>query len=138
MRWERTVLIEAPADRVWRLTLDIMNWPSFMPTVRRVERLDQGPIRVGSSARIKQPGQTPAVWTVTKLEPGREFTWQTRRLGTTMTGSHVVEAVGDTCRCTLAIDVAGPFSGPFGAMFGGLFRKALDAESAAFKAKAES
>jgi uncharacterized membrane protein len=133
MRWERTVLVDAPADLVWRLTLDITSWPSFVPTVRSVERLDQGPVRVGSSARIKQPGQTPAVWTVTKLDPGREFTWQTRRLGTTMTGSHAVEAVGDRCRCILAIDMPGPF----GAVFGPFFRKALDAESAAFKAKAE-
>jgi len=59
---------------------------SFMPTVQRVERLDAGPLRVASSARIKQPAQTPAVWTVTRLEPTREFTWETRRLGLRMTG----------------------------------------------------
>jgi len=33
-----------------------------------VERLDDGPITLGSRARVKQPGQRPAVWTVTELE----------------------------------------------------------------------
>jgi uncharacterized membrane protein len=159
MRWESTLFIAAPADEVWRLTIDITNWPSFTPTMQRVERLDQGPVRVGSTARVKQPGQMPAVWTVTRLEPGREFTWQTKRMGTTMTGSHIVEssdvagrvivesgdvagrdfvgAVGNGCRNTLSIDVSGPLAGLFGLAFGGLFRKALETENAGFKAKAE-
>jgi len=137
MRWENTVLIDAPADRVWQLTIDVTNWPSFTSTMQRVERLDDGPIRVGSSARIKQPGQTPAVWTVTRIDTGREFTWQTKRMGVTMTGSHIVEDVGDRCRNTLTIDITGPMSGLFGIMFGGVLRKSLDTENASFKSKAQ-
>jgi uncharacterized membrane protein len=137
MRWENTVLIEAPADRVWQLTIDVTNWPSLTPTMQRVERLDDGPIRVGSSARIKQPGQTPAVWTVTRIDAGHEFTWQTRRMGMTMTGSHIVEDAGDRCRNTLTIDITGPTSGLFGIVFGGVIRKSLDTENAGFKSKAQ-
>lgn len=104
MHCEHTTLIPAPVASVWRLTTDITAWPTFMPTVQRVERLDSGPLRVGSSARIKQPAQTPAVWTVTRLEPMREFTWQTRRMGLRMTGRHLLEPVTGGTRNTLIID----------------------------------
>jgi Polyketide cyclase / dehydrase and lipid transport len=137
MRWENTVRIDAQAQRVWDLTIDVTAWPSFTPTVTKLDRLDDGPMRVGSSARIKQPGQTAAVWTVTSLVPGREFAWQTKRMGVTMTGSHVVEGTASGCRNTLAIELTGPGARPFGLLFGALMRKAIATENAALKTKAQ-
>lgn len=138
MRWEDTVTIDAPAEVVWDLTLDVTSWPRITPTMTSVERLDAGPIHVGSSARVKQPRQTAAVWTVTRLEQGHEFTWQTRRMGLTMTGSHVVEPVGDHCRNTLSIDVEGPGSVLFGWLLGRTVASAIATENASFRAKAQS
>lgn len=136
MRWENTVTIEAPAELVWKLTLDIAGWPSITPTVTRVVRLDGGPMRVGSRARIKQPRQPEAVWTVTRLDDGREFTWQTKRMGLTMTGSHLLQPVGDHCRNTLTLDVQGRGSGLFGRLFGRRLLSAIETENAGFRAKA--
>jgi hypothetical protein len=138
MRWENSARISAPADLVWRLTMDITDWPSYVPTMRKVERLDGGPFRVGSTARISQPGQTPAVWTVTRLEPQHEFAWQTRRLGMTMTGSHVIEADGAGCRNTLAVEVAGPLSRLLGPLLGPMVRRSIDTENRAVKSRAEA
>jgi uncharacterized membrane protein len=137
MRWENTVLIDAPVSVVWQLTIDIERWPSITPTMRRVERLDSGPLRVGSSARIKQPGLLPAVWTVTHCAPKREFIWQTTRMGLTMVGSHIVAAVGSQCRNTVALDVAGPAARLFGFAFGRVLGRALERENAGFKATAQ-
>lgn len=137
MRWENTELIDAPVDAVWQLTTDVTNWPAITPTVTRVARLDEGPMRVGSQARIKQPRQTEAVWTVTRLAEGREFTWQTRRMGLTMTGSHLLEPVGDKCRNTLTLDIRGPGAGLFGKVFGRLLLDSITTENAGFKARAE-
>ena len=138
MRWEDTVTIDAPADVVWDLTLDVTHWPEITPTMTRIERLDDGPMRVGSSARVKQPRQTAAVWTVTRLEEGREFTWQTRRMGMTMTGSHLLEPLGDHCRNTLTLDVEGPGSVLFGRLFGRVLRSSIATENAGFRARAQS
>src|ERR1700733_7915693 len=92
MRWEDTVTIEAPPDRVWHLNTDVANWPTLTPTtMQRVELLDEGPLHLGSRARIKQPAQATAVWTVTHFVPGQEFSWSTKRMGMTMTGSHKLE-----------------------------------------------
>jgi len=138
MRYEDTVTIDAPTEVVWGLTVDVTNWPTITPTMTRIERLDEGPMHDGSSARVKQPRQTAAVWTVTRLEQGREFTWQTRRMGLTMTGSHRVESLGDHCRNTLTLDVDGPGSVLFGRLFGRVMRSSIATENAGFRERAES
>jgi uncharacterized membrane protein len=138
MRYEDTVTIDAPAEVVWGLTVDVTNWPTITPTMTRIERLDEGPIHVGSSARVKQPRQTTATWTVTRLEELREFTWQARRWGMTMTGSHRLEPLGDGCRNTLSIDIEGPGSVLFGRMFGRMVQSSIATENAGFRARAQS
>lgn len=138
MRWEHAETIDAPAHVVWRITADIDGLPAVTPTVLSVERLDQGPMAVGSRVRLKQPRQSPAVWTVTRLEEGRVFVWQTRRLGVTMVGSHHVEDLGDTCRNTLAVELTGRGSRLLGALIGGRVRAAVATESAGFKRVAEA
>jgi uncharacterized membrane protein len=136
MRWEDTLEIEAPADVVWDLTIDVAAWPRITPTVTRLERLDDGPMHVGSQARIKQPGQPESVWTVTRLEEGREFVWQTKRMGLTMIGTHRLEPVGDHTRNILSIDVEGRGSVLFGRLFGRAVRSAIHTENASFRARA--
>jgi carbon monoxide dehydrogenase subunit G len=136
MRYEETTLIDAPVDLIWRLTTDITGWPAFLPTVQRLERLDPGPLRVGSTARLKQPGQSAAVWAVTRLEPPHEFTWETHRLGVRMTGRHLIEPAGSATRNTLVLEIDGRAAGVVSALFGALMRSSLRQESAAFARRA--
>ncbi len=137
MRWKNTVTIDAPVKRVWQLTLDVESWPRHTPTMQSVERLDAGPLRVGSTARIKQPGQAPAVWEVTRLTPQREFTWHTKRFGLTLTGSHLLETTERGCRNTLILDVTGFGARLLGLVAGRAFSGALAKENNGFKAAAE-
>ncbi len=136
MHYEETTLIDAPVDLIWRLTTEIGDWPAFMPTVQRLERLDAGPLRVGSTARLKQPGQTATVWTVTRLEPQRDFSWEARRPSIRMTGRHLLEPTGEGTRNTLVLDLEGRGAGWFAALFGGLMRSSIHRESAAFARQA--
>jgi uncharacterized membrane protein len=137
MRYETSVLIDAPVEVVWRLTMDVTAWPTMTPTMTRVVRLDDGPLRIGSQARIKQPRQPEAVWTVTRLEPGHVFAWQTTRMGLNLTGSHILEPAGDGCRNTLTLDITGAGSGLFARLFGRPMRSAIETENAGFKRAAE-
>ena len=136
MRYEETTLIDAPVELIWRLTTEIADWPAFMPTVQRVERLDDGPLRVGSSARLKQPGQNAAVWTVTRLEPLREFTWETHRMGVHLAGRHLLAPEGSGTRNTLVLEASGAASGVVSVLFGGQMRKSLHLEGEAFARQA--
>jgi hypothetical protein len=139
MRWENTVEIDTPAETVWQLTVEVTGWPEFTPTMTSVQRLEAGPLRVGSRARIKQPGQSAAVWTVTALDGSRRFfAWQTRRLGLTMLGSHLVQERGQGCRNTLGIEITGRGAGLFWFLFGALLRRSLVTENAGFQTRAQT
>jgi hypothetical protein len=134
MQWENSVTIEAPAGVVWALQVDVERWPSLTPTMVRVERLEPGPLRLGSTARVKQPGQSAAVWTVTHFVDGREFAWQTKRLGMTMEGRHVVEELGpDKCRSSLTLKVSGFGSRLFGTLIGAAITRAIRIENEGFR-----
>jgi uncharacterized membrane protein len=137
MEWTHSELIDTPPQVMWGLATAVTDWPSYMPTMHSVELLDDGPLHLGSRARIKQPGQRSAVWTVTRFEPGRTFTWESARRGYTMVASHVVAAEGSGSRNTLTLTMTGPLAGVVGSLLGPLMRRVLRTENACFKARAE-
>jgi len=136
MKWTDTLTMDAPAELIWELNTDVERWPSCTPTMQSVERLDDGPFQVGSQARIKQPGQRIATWTVTRMVPGQEFSWQSVRRGLVLTGTHRVELAGRETRNTLEIEITGRMSRVFGLLFGVAIRRAMRLENAGFKTEA--
>ncbi len=127
------LIIEAPVQDVWALTVDVESWPSMTPTITSVERLDTGPLRVGSTARIRQPGQSARVWTVTALKPNEVFVWETKAFGMRMVGGHRLEQVGEGCRNVLSIGMSGALSGLVEAMLKSQLRKTIATENEGFR-----
>ena len=107
MRYQDELLIQAPIERVWALTLDVERWPDATPTITEVARLDDGPFGIGSQARIKQPAQSARVWTVTRLEEPVCFEWETTVGPIRLRGGHHLSAEGDGCRNRLTLDIRG-------------------------------
>jgi uncharacterized membrane protein len=89
MRHETTVTITAPADLVWQTISAVEKWPEWTPTMDEVT-LDDGEFRVGSTARVRQPGQPARTWRVTELAPGRSFTWASDGPGLHLSADHVI------------------------------------------------
>ena len=131
------LLIEAEVERVWALTLDVERWPELTPTITRVERLDDGPMTVGSQARITQPGQRPAVWTVSRLDPGVAFEWWTKVGPVTMTGGHHLRPDDSGCVNLLTLDITGRGSRVVGRLVGRRIGTAIERENRGFKDAAE-
>jgi uncharacterized membrane protein len=132
------LVIDAPIERVWQLTVDVEAWPSITPTMTSVERLDHGDLAVGSTARVKQPAQRAAVWTVTRFEPPTAYEWATTVLGVRMVGGHHLEATdaGHT-RNRLIVRLEGRGAGLLGRVVGGRIHQAIATENAGFKKAAE-
>lgn len=132
------VTIAAPPETVWAVVVDVERWPERIPTVDAVERLDDGPLAVGSRTRLQQPRLSPAVWTVTDLVDGSSYTWESSSPGVTITASHVVEPHPDGSRLTLALTVSGPLSGVGWLMTRSLTERYVETEAASIKLAAET
>lgn len=133
-----TITIAAPPERVWAVLVDVERWPERIPTVDSVERLDDGPLAVGSRTRLRQPRLSPAVWTVTELTDGSSYTWESKSSGVTVVASHVVEPHPDGSRLTLALTVSGLLAGIGWLMTKSLTRRYVETEAASIKAAAEN
>jgi uncharacterized protein YndB with AHSA1/START domain len=132
-----TVDIRATPKRVWAVLSDIEGWPEWTPSVKSIERLDSGPLVVGSRARIRQPRLLPAEWRITSLDKGRSFTWVTRSFGVSVTAHHLVEATRSGSRATLSIKFEG-LLGPFvGWLTSRLNDRYLGLEAAGLKRRSE-
>lgn len=136
MRIEHSLDIPAPVATVWDLTTDVERLPDLSPTMTSVERLDGGPLSVGSRVRIRQPGQPARTWTVTELDPERRFEWSTTALGSTMTGVHELQPIDGGTRNTLAVELDGWSSRLVGALLRGTFRRAIAKENEGFRTAA--
>jgi uncharacterized protein YndB with AHSA1/START domain len=137
MQVRSEVTIAAPIERVWALTVDIEHWPQLTPTMLEVDRLDAGPLRVGSRVRVTQPRQRPGVWVVTHLEAPTLFAWRRTLLGMTIIATHRLEPIGGGCRNTLTVEVTGRGATLFSAVMSGPIRAAIQTENAGFREVAE-
>jgi len=79
------------------------------PHTHRSERLEAGPLALGSTVRCKTTDrQETSDWVVTGYEDGRSFTWEASLVpGLHVTGGHVVTAVGDSASVELWLEASG-------------------------------
>ncbi len=139
MEMEQVIDIAAPQDQVWAVMSDVARWPDWTASVTQVERLDGGPLRVGSRVRIRQPRLPVAVWTVTALEPARSFTWESAAPGLLSVGRHRVDATGhDTSRVTLSLAWRGLLAPVIRLLFGTLSRHYVALEAQGLKRQCEA
>lgn len=132
------LLIHASVQRVWELTVGVEAWPQLSPTtMTSIERLDEGPLRVGSTARVVQPRQRPTVWTVVAFEAERLFSWQAKVLTVTMTATHRLIAQADGCRNVLTVELTGAGHRLLERLAGNKIREAIATENECFKSAAE-
>jgi uncharacterized protein YndB with AHSA1/START domain len=140
MRFMATIDIAAPAQLVNEVYTHVERWPEWAAaSVTRVERLDQGRLRVASRARIKQPRLPTTVWEVTEVVTGRSFTWVARGPGIITTASHVVtplDADGPT-RVTASLQQTGPLGQVLGFLTKRLTNRYMQTEVQGLKARCE-
>ncbi len=108
-RYGRSIRVEAPAAQVWATLVDVETWPVWASQFKRLERLDAGPLAVGSRVRVKPRGMPSSVWQVTGYEDGRSFTWTSSSgPGLHLTGGHVVTPVGGAATAEFWLEASGP------------------------------
>lgn len=138
MRFEVSIRIDTSPQRVWEIYSEVERWPEWTPSVTSVERLDPGPLAVGSRARVRQPRLPTATWTVTELVEGSHFIWEALGPGLTTIGGHFVDPDGAGTQATARLDQQGRVGAVIGWLTAGLTRRYLQMEVHGLKNRAES
>ncbi len=109
---ERSLLINAPPARVYEAYVDLSQWPEWTPHFREIRLLTEGPLAVGSRARISlKINPLATVWEVTEIVDGRSFAWASSSLpGLRLVFHHIAEGADDGTRATLRIHIRGPLA----------------------------
>lgn len=135
---ERTFTINAPPDVVWGVMSDVEGWPRWTATAESAKRLEEGPLRVGASAKMKIVGAGAAgVWTVTSVDEGREFVWENRAGGVLSVAGHEIEPDGAGSKVRLWIEQSGLMATLIGWYLRRVSNRNLDIEAAGLKRESE-
>ena len=139
MEYQKSVTVAAEPAQVWEVLSDLERWPERIPTYDELRRLDDGDLRVGSRARVKQKGLAAGEWEVSELVEGETFTWTSRQPGVRLVARHHVTAEADgTSRLTLELEQSGWLSGVVSLFLGRKVREYVDLEAEALKDTAEA
>ena len=139
MQVETKVEIEAQPERVWEVMTDVESWPQWTASVERAERLDDGPLRVGSRARLKQPKFPPVVWTVTELDSGTSFSWTAKNVGLTSIAEHrIVPGMSGGVTVKLSLRQEGPLAALLALLTSKLTRRYVETEAQGLKRRCET
>ena len=138
MRFEKSIDIDAPQQRVWDALSALEAWPQRIETVETVELLTPAPITKGSRVRLKQPKLPEGTWDVTAWDAPSYFEWKQKTVGITSVAGHRVEALGgDRSRLTLTLDMRG-FMIPMAMFYRDLTNRYMNLEAEGMKRAAES
>ncbi len=110
MRFESSIEINAPAEKVWALIDKLEGWPQWMPSIKKIERVSQEPLTVGSqlsvTAKVSRLTVT-LLMTITEFVPERNVVMGGKALGTKLTRFYTLEPVNGKTKVTIGGDVSG-------------------------------
>jgi carbon monoxide dehydrogenase subunit G len=139
MRFEKSIDINAPQQRVWDVLSDLEAWPRRMDTVEALELLTPAPLTKGSQVRLKQPKLSEGVWDVTVWDAPSYFEWTQKANGISSVAGHRVERLDEgRSRLTLTFDMGGLLAPVFGRFYKGLTNDYMTREAEVMKQAAES
>ena len=110
MRFSSTVEINAAVGKVWALVDRLEEWPQWMPSIKKIERLSKEPLTVGSqlSVTAKVSGlPVKLLMTIIEFVPERNVVMQGKTLGTNLTRFYTLEPVNSKTKVTIGGDVSG-------------------------------
>jgi hypothetical protein len=136
--YQTSITIDAAPESVWKVLSAVMAWPGWLPTVVSVEALDADRIEVGRRFKVLQPRLRPTTWTVSTIEPGRRFEWQSASPGMLMVADHQLQALAPgRTSVLLRFEFRGIAGRVLGLLFASTTRRYVDQEAAALKKAVE-
>jgi carbon monoxide dehydrogenase subunit G len=110
MRFESSTEINAPVEKVWALVDKLGEWPQWMPSIKKIERLSNGPLAVGSRLSVTaRVGRLTVglLMTITEFVPERSVVLEGKALGTKLRRFYALAPANGKTKVTIGGDVSG-------------------------------
>ncbi len=104
MMWTVDRKIDASADAVWRILVDLDAWPRWGPTVAGAQ-LDGSGFELGATGWLWTPVGVALPFIISDLDPGRSWGWRVAGVPATQ---HGVEPADRGCRAWMSAPVWAP------------------------------
>ena len=139
MRFDHSIDIDAPQQRLWDVLSDLETWPQRIETVETLELLTPAPIAIGTQVRLRQPKLPEGTWEVTVWDAPSYFEWTQKTGGITNVAGHRVEVQGEgSARLTLTLDMRGFLVPVIALFYRGLTNRYMNLEAEGMKRAAET
>jgi hypothetical protein len=102
--WTVSRQVQAPADVVWRILIDLDAWPRWGLTVAGAE-LDSGGFELGARGRVWTPVGVPLPFVISEIDVGRTWAWRVAGVPATR---HGVDPDGAGCRVWMSAPLWAP------------------------------
>jgi uncharacterized protein YndB with AHSA1/START domain len=102
MRFEQSIVVNAPAEKVFEYVSDLTKLPEWGQFSTAVRQTSQGPVGVGSTFETdgKQFGNHTDICTISEYVPGKKFAIEAKGDAGDVKNSFVIAEEGATTRLT--------------------------------------
>ena len=110
MKFGASVEINTTSEKAWALVKNVEEWPSWIPSLKKIEKVTKGPMDVGSRVLVVARSLITVnlLMTITEFVPGRRVVMEGKVLGVKMTRYYEMEPVAQNkAKLTAGGDVSG-------------------------------
>jgi carbon monoxide dehydrogenase subunit G len=110
MKFSASVEIKASPENAWKLINNVEEWPRWIPSLKKIEKVSEGAMSVGSRVLVVARSLITVnlLMTITEFIPGRRVVMEGKVLGVRMTRYYEMEPIGqDKARLTAGGEVSG-------------------------------
>ncbi len=109
MKFSASVEINSTPEKAWSLINDVEEWPKWILSLKKIEKVTKGPMDVGSRVLVVARSLITVnlLMTITEFVPGRRVVMEGKVLGTRMTRYYQLEPVNGKAKLTAGGEVSG-------------------------------
>jgi hypothetical protein len=110
MKFSASAEIDATPEKAWAVAKNIEEWPRWIPSLKKMEKVSGEPLGKGSQVRVvaKSAIRLNLLMTITEFIPGRRVVMEGKVLGGRMKRYYELETVGqDKAKLTAGGEVSG-------------------------------
>jgi carbon monoxide dehydrogenase subunit G len=95
MKFSASVEINTTSEKAWALVKNVEEWPRWIPSLKKIEKVTKGPMDVGSRVLVVARSLITVnlLMTITEFVPGRSVVMEGKVLGVKMKRYYEMEPV---------------------------------------------